>query len=337
MLPAIVLWAFPCAFADGSRGKLSDAMEKASTEHEGTRTVPAEPEDSKAYEKQSCSNTCLGLSLDFFLDILTSKNASRQEAVPATPEIEIPANTGDPEFSTANEDETSLSKGPPTEDDSDGEAIGSGRIETEKNIKEAPSRFPLQTAAFDSSKTRKKSPWRDTVFIFNGGIGVLKQDDFHPLQYLQIGIGVYTEEHLRFEAYVGGAWASVKETSNLDESIEDGIGIATGGVQLNYFFTPRHTFLGAYALGGVAYNHLFWYYENPIHYENETIYGDDLEGFELYTGLGLSITLFSSFQIGAEVAPGFLLWGPTTSEGFENDVFGPFSSIKFKSTFTYLF
>ncbi len=175
----------------------------------------------------------------------------------------------------------------------------------------------------------------DILYSLTGGTGVIKGEDFYEHKHISISVGKYLSENQRLEFFGGIGWAPVQETSDLDNSIEDGIILFVGGINYKYFTTPRYTFLGQYFLLGIALNEMFWHYENPIIVENENrIRSDHITGLELIAGLGVHIAQTKYFQIGAEVLPNIILWDFSTNKGFSNDVFGPFGTIKFRVTFT---
>ncbi len=178
---------------------------------------------------------------------------------------------------------------------------------------------------------------KDVFFSLNGGTGIISGEEFYELKHFSFSFGKYSTENQRWELFGEIGWAPVQETSDLDKSIEDGIVLFTGGLNYKYFTTPRYTFLGQYFLLGIALNEMFWQYENPIIVEDdERIHSDHITGLELTAGVGVHIAQTKHFQIGAEVLPNIILWSFYTNEGFTNDVFGPFGSVKFRVTFTFM-
>ncbi len=116
---------------------------------------------------------------------------------------------------------------------------------------------------------------------------------------------------------------------------------------MKHFLTPKHTLFGAYLSGGINYKRIFWHYENPVQPdgENVRISSDDLEGVDFYLGAGINLIQIhpckrnnsKGFQLGIEALPTFTAWENETYEGFDNDVFGSFKSVKFRVVSTFFF
>jgi hypothetical protein len=83
--------------------------------------------------------------------------------------------------------------------------------------------------------------------------------------------------------------------------------LITFGARYKYFTTLRHIFLGHYFTAGVAYAQLHWSYENAIQLDDETIRTDDLEGLELFVGMGVHPAQTERFQLGLEILPSMTL------------------------------
>ncbi|MBI3004277.1 MAG: hypothetical protein HYY49_02540 [Ignavibacteriales bacterium] len=180
------------------------------------------------------------------------------------------------------------------------------------------------------------SPW---LGLKIGG-GSLKAKDFNSIGELGLTLGTYIDSHFYVElwGYLGGS--SLTETSSLVKSVKDGVGFAGIGVEGKYFLTPSHTFLGPYGLAGISFFGMSWDYKNPIvadKYDDfgnvigpETIYRDDLSGLDLFVGVGFHVAQFSWAQLGGEITSGVMLWSSTTGEGFDNDIFDPFTYVKLR-------
>ncbi len=248
------------------RGKLSDAMEKASEENKGDRKVPTEP---------------------------------AQPTPVAVGNVETRLNPTD----------TSVQSGP----------------EQQKDI------------TTDSLRERPSS--RMWLGIRLGG-GTLKAGDFEGIGEFGVSAGSYISD--RFYGEVWGFFSSstLIETAALNKSIKDGVIITGIGLEGKYFLTPSYTFLGPYLLLGMNFSHMSWDYQNAItanKYDNsgnvigtDRITSDALSGLDMFVGAGLHLFQFSGFHVGAELAPGLILWSNATSEGFDNDVFKTFFYLKFR-------
>lgn len=214
------------------------------------------------------------------------------------------------------------------------------QIKEEKNTQDIPKvQTDIIVVKEDSEKDTEndQKSENDSFFGFSGGLGLIKGNDFYEMTHVNIYIGNYINEQSRFELVLGGAWAPIQETSDLDKSLGDGVFILNLGVDYKFFATRRHTFLSPYLIIGAAYRVMYWRYENPVvTADGETIYRDYMEGYEIHAGLGLHLAQTKRFQVGGEIVPSAIFWEPTTSNGFDNDVFGPFYTMMFRVTFTLL-
>jgi hypothetical protein len=80
-----------------------------------------------------------------------------------------------------------------------------------------------------------------------------------------------------------------------------------------------------------------WSCENANQLDNEPIRNDDLEGLELFAGMGLHLAQTERFQLGLEVLPSMICWAFQADKGFDNDVFGDFYTLKVRLTISLLF
>jgi len=181
---------------------------------------------------------------------------------------------------------------------------------------------------------------RPSWFSLSFGKALTTQDGFAGLNQFNFMFGGYNSQRGRVEAVIGVGWAPVEEGSELRNSLEDNVIILSIGVAGKYYFTPQHTFLGSFLLGGLSYNRMFWGYKNAItadvydDYGNvtgtEEIDSDDIGGLDIYLGIGFNLAQTRRFQLGVEAVPGILLWGIQTHEGFDNDVFKAAAYAKLK-------
>lgn len=191
----------------------------------------------------------------------------------------------------------------------------------------------LPPVAVADNKPEDTNPF---VLGLAGGVGFLKGEHFDPLTFLEISAGKYFGEKDQVDIYAGFGWAPVNETDELKKSIKDGVSIFNIGLRYKHFFTPQHTFLGAYLTLGAAYTRMYWQYKNTITIDYHEVGSDSLDGYDLFAGVGCKLAQLKPFQIGMEILPGVTLWNSTTSEGFSNDVFDPFFMLKLKFTLNYL-
>ncbi|MCK6618945.1 MAG: hypothetical protein HUU32_13010 [Calditrichaceae bacterium] len=281
----LVMALLPGCSSSGAnrRGKLSDAMGKASGKHEGDRKTNTEPpprwETGEDVEKET----------------VPAKSAGKARVKTASPP-------------------------------------DSGVAANRPNVEEAT--LAGKDTAIDSVLARPN--W----FSLSFGKALTTQDGFAGLNQLDFTLGGYISQRWRGEIVIGVGWAPVEEGSELRNSLEDNVIILSIGAASKYYFTPQHTFLGNYFLGGLNLNLMLWQYKNSIeadvYDENGNVTGteeidfDGIGGLEIYLGMGFNLAQTRHFQLGLEVVPGIFLWSWQTTEGFDNDVFKPATYIKLK-------
>lgn len=202
---------------------------------------------------------------------------------------------------------------------------------------------PASLVSTDSAMVDSTMPLqgpRLTWFTIAGGTGLLKKGDFIGFNHFNLALGTYAREKHYLELTAGFSWAPVQETSLLNESLDGGVTLLQLSLGYKYYITPRYTFMGLYVCAGLGYTYMRWSYKNPfeaMEYDEygdelgmETISSDGLSGFEAYTGLGINLVQTEGFQLGVEALPGLIIWGGSTSEGFDNDVFDDFYYTKLK-------
>ncbi len=378
---------YGCASGGHSRGKLSDAMKKASDRHSDDRTNRTRHNSQERYSnqkhrtKESGSSSSGGSCLFSLLDITLGEPEERtdyeysqkknqqtfpgyeteEEEEDSMEEEPMPDQLAGPNFSEQEStqpqvsDESDLqpppqnthifkAETPPDSPEPEGnmEQLELTPIEKQKldaqNDMEAEQEAPpiIKSKATHQPVNDEQERKKDSFVILGGGSGLIRGADFEKWNHLQIGVGDYLDEHSRLEIYLSGVWVPIRKTSTLDQSIDHGLGGFSIGGNYKFFTTPRHTFLGQYFVLGLAYNHLFWSYENPIQVGNSTIRNDNTGAVELSAGIGLHLVQHKKLQIGAEILPGVLLWNNTTYHDFENDVLSFPFVVKFRATVSIL-
>jgi len=96
-------------------------------------------------------------------------------------------------------------------------------------------------------------------------------------------------------------------------------------LNVRYYFTPAHTFMGIYAYGGFRKGLLLWRYDKSRIYEidgkTEKDGGGALGTYWIYLGLGASIIQTDYLHIGGNVSVGVRDYYENTIGGRENDIF----------------
>lgn len=184
----------------------------------------------------------------------------------------------------------------------------------------------------------------DSKIVSNGrfgiayGSGAMNNKDFYGLNSLTLSLEGFAGEKTRLDLKAGFSFAPIQQTSDLNESLSDGVVLLFAGFQYNRFTTPRYTFMGQYFFGGMNLALMVWSYKNPIFADEYDDYGnviytekitsDALVGYDFHAGLGWNLAQTKIVNFGLELDLGITFWSWTTKEGFDNDVFESFRYAK---------
>lgn len=171
-------------------------------------------------------------------------------------------------------------------------------------------------------------------FGFSGGVGFLKSDDFSEMFNLGLSAGT-NDRNSRLELYLGGSWAGLDHTGELDASIDNGVFLYNIGFNYKRKVSDDPKWNTPYFLVGAAYQRMFWRYNNSLTTSGgDIITSDSLEGIEIHAGFGQNLLKVGGNNFGIEIVPAVIFWLPETTEGFDNDVFDPFVMIKVQAVFS---
>ncbi|MEN8136188.1 MAG: hypothetical protein ABFS18_11735 [Thermodesulfobacteriota bacterium] len=204
-------------------------------------------------------------------------------------------------------------------------------------IQSAAEEYPpsYETDDFAPRRYGSANP-EDSVVGLSGGVGLMKGDNFYEMTNLNFFFGNYLDENTRMEFNVGGAWASVDRTNDLDNSIDDGVFLISLGVDYKHLLFGRRHKNSPYLILGAAYKQMWWEYENEIYTsDGAVIWNDSLEGCELHAGVGVNLFESNGTQMAIEALPSVIYWLSQTTEGFDNDVFGPFYLLNIRAALTF--
>ena len=160
-----------------------------------------------------------------------------------------------------------------------------------------------------------------------------KQYEDHSRYYLSLG---YKElEQYQFDLFAGYELIKMNSRETLIKSVGSDVAVLTLGVKLIHFFMPSSYPIRPYMQGGLAGSSFSWTYSNSFKVDNSIeITGDSVAGVSIHLGAGISFQPIDSVRITAEASPRLHIWGDTTDEGFENDIFGitPLADLSLSTT-----
>jgi hypothetical protein len=87
---------------------------------------------------------------------------------------------------------------------------------------------------YETQIDRETTQKSNLVLGLSGGSGLMKGSDFHRMEFGNLYIGSYMNDHSRAELYLGGALASIQETSDFDRSLDDGVSFVMFRVTVSF-------------------------------------------------------------------------------------------------------
>jgi len=163
---------------------------------------------------------------------------------------------------------------------------------------------------------------------FRGGNGLGPDRDIEPLSDGDIFAGGEASPNFEFDLYAGFKAAQAVDGSSLDERIKDPLLFLKAGVEGRYSPFPDWLFMSPYVSAGMGGFYMGWNFRNALTAGSETITSDSVTGLLLNVGAGIYPLRLERFRLGIGIVPEVCLFGPVTGEGFDNDYFDAFSSVK---------
>jgi len=127
--------------------------------------------------------------------------------------------------------------------------------------------------------------------------------------------------------------------STFEQSLSGGVFLLQAGFDARLNPQWKYGYFCPYFILGGKLDMMMWTYKNAI---EAAVYDDDgyqtgtemvrhdfMIGIELYTGIGINIVHNEKFELGVECIPGTVIWMPGTYQGFDNDVFPTFAYTRF--------
>lgn len=128
--------------------------------------------------------------------------------------------------------------------------------------------------------------------------------------------------------FAGLKGAEAKSGSDLADSIDGGVLFLRAGLEVRYYPFPKRRFLSPYTLVQIGGIYMTWAYRNPLDAGTETIFNDAVGGLLLAAGAGVSVVDAGGFRLGVSCIPELHIFSPETENGFQNDVFGYYGSVR---------
>jgi len=183
---------------------------------------------------------------------------------------------------------------------------------------------PSDTGAYPASTAGPSDFWLG----FRGGNGLYRDNSMEPLSDGDVLAGAEASPRLEFDLYAGYKAARAVAGSSLDESIKDPLLFLKAGIEGRVSPFPDWLFMSPYLSAGMGGFYMGWNFRNALTAGDETITTDSVTGFLMHVGAGIYPVRLDRFRLGVSIVPETCLFGPVTNEGFDNDYFGSFNSVK---------
>ncbi len=131
-----------------------------------------------------------------------------------------------------------------------------------------------------------------------------------------------------FSLYAGFKTANPVKDSSLDASVKKSLVFLKAGLEVRFSPFPDFKFMSPYVFAGLGGYYMGWDFRNPVHSGTDTIESDAVGGTVLTAGAGVYLLNLENFRLGINIMPENYLFGPTTQQGFDNDYFTYFNTVK---------
>lgn len=167
----------------------------------------------------------------------------------------------------------------------------------------------------------------EIFFGLRGGSSLAHTEDLERDADADLILGLGTE---RFDAllYAGFKAAEPIAGSDLDASIDGGLLFLRAGLEGRYLLFPETAFLSPYLGAGIGAFIMGWTFTNPLAAGTDLITGDSLSGCILSLSAGAYLARNDRVSLGVSIVPEVYLYDYVTAEGFDNDYFLPYSTVK---------
>ncbi|WP_319561449.1 hypothetical protein [Marispirochaeta sp.] len=188
--------------------------------------------------------------------------------------------------------------------------------------KDQPSQTPMDEAASIASNSG------GNIFLSaRGGNAFYSSPYFDSLLDAEI---LLSFREGRAEAGLFGGFKSVtaKSGSSIEESVDGGVIILRAGIEGRFYPFPELNFFSPYILGQAGGIYMYWSFKNPLQAGADTITSDSVGGMMLGVGAGVNVIDTDFFRVGAVCIPETHLFHSETQEGFQNDVFDYYGTVR---------
>ncbi len=199
--------------------------------------------------------------------------------------------------------------------------------EPRKEKREREERRRDETDEGELAETATTEP-RGPVYIAGRGGNSFVSEPYFDSQYDADLLVGYGEDRVEVLVFGGIKAVTAKKGSTIEESIDDGVLFLRAGLEGRYYPLPELQVFSPYLLAQVGGLYMYWSFKNPLEAGGETIISDSVGGMILSAGAGVQLINTPFFRLGASCIPEAHLFYSETQEGFDNDVFDAYGTVR---------
>jgi len=181
---------------------------------------------------------------------------------------------------------------------------------------------------YDSDDTGIPDEPLNLFLLVRGGASFVSDPYFENPLDMEVLIGGLGESNFGFFLFAGFKNLDVQSDSSISAAIKSHPLILDIGGEIRYYPFHELTYFSPYVAGRISGFVLFWSYKNDLIAGSDTISSDYLGGVGLDGGIGVDFVQTDHFQAGFLLLPQAFLFGDETAEGFNNDIFDAYGTVR---------
>ncbi len=189
-------------------------------------------------------------------------------------------------------------------------------------------RYTQDTTSPQDEAVYYSDPFVGEVYLlFRGGNSWGGAPYFNSLFDGEVLIGG-REDSLEVLLFAGIKAVIAKESSEIYDSVDDGVLILRAGIEGRYYPFPDLQFMSPYLLAQAGGIYMYWSFKNPLEAGGDLITSDSVGGMMLGVGAGVNLIDKGGFRAGVSCIPETHFFYSETQQGFQNDVFDLYGNIR---------
>lgn len=174
------------------------------------------------------------------------------------------------------------------------------------------------------------------ICTLRGGNAFLSEPDFDSNFDLDLLLGAPAG---RYDFYLYGniKMAETKPDSSISDSIDKNVLFLTAGIESRVYLFEKYPYMNPFVMGQLGIGYMFWSFKNPLDAGDEMISGDGLAYTHLGIGAGIEFLRTENYRLGIVCIPETRIYGIATNQGFDNDVFDVYGTVRWSLECGYSF